>query len=153
MSSPPLAPSPTHYKERRAAAEQIAHYLEALHEPSWGPVLRDWLSRYDGLERYLWPEEDPVMEVRNLLERYVKDGRSLEPEQFAKDLAGLPFCLAAARHDEGGPRWSPFQDGQFKAWTRGRMVKVWDAPEPQPTRDMIQAWLLLRFCRTRTQLQ
>ena len=59
-----------------------------------------------------------------------------------------PYC--AARRDEGGLRWDPFQDGSFKAWTCGKIVRVWDSPEPWPTRDMIQAWLLLRFSRTRT---
>ena len=59
-------------------------------------------------------------------------------------------CYCAARRDEGGLRWDPFQDGSFKAWRCGKIVRVWDSPEPWPTRDMIQAWLLLRFSRTRT---
>ena len=150
MSAHPVSPSPGHYKERRIAAKAITRYLAQLHEPMWADILFDWTRRYDGLESYLYPEEDPVMEVCNLLQQYVEKGLPLEPEHFANALADLRFCYCAARRDEGGLRWGPFQDGSFKAWTCGKIVRVWDSPEPWPTRDMIQAWLLLRFSRTRT---
>jgi hypothetical protein len=35
-------------------------------------------------------------------------------------------------------------------WTRGRIVKAWETAEPWPSRDLIQTWLLIRFCRART---
>ena len=71
MSAHPVSPSPGHYKERRIAAKAITRYLAQLHEPMWADILFDWTRRYDGLESYLYPEEDPVMEVCNLLQQYV----------------------------------------------------------------------------------
>ena len=153
MAAEPLPISPEQHHERNAAVTSITRNLAKLHEPLWADILLDWIHRYDGLELYMWPEEDPILVVRDLLQQYVEKELLLEPSQFASDLADLRFCYLAARHDNGegdGLRWDPFQDGSFKVWTRAKMVSVWDATEPWPTRDMIQAWLLLRFSRTRT---
>jgi hypothetical protein len=152
MSAQPLPVSPEQRKERQEAAGSIRPLLEMLHEPLWASILIDWTRLYDGMEQYLYPEEDPVMEVRNLLQCHVDTGQALEPDKFASELADLRFCYCTARRDEDGTRWDPFRDGAFAAWTRGKMVTAWDASEPWPTRDMIQAWLLLRFSRTRTSL-
>ena len=112
MAMQPAPPSPDHYEDRRAAAATVKRLVDELHEPLWGDILLEWTSHYDGLERYLWPEEDPVMEVRDLLQRYVDAGESLEPERFAGDLADLRFCYCAARHDNGDTRWDPFHRQQ-----------------------------------------
>lgn len=137
-------------RERAEALAQIQHHLVALGEPAWADVLLPWLHNYDGLELYTWPEDDPVFLVLNLLSSYVEQGRRLEPEAFAGDLASLSFCGLAARHEEGGPRWDPLNE-RFEDWTRGNIVRVWDAAEPGRVRDMVQTRLLLRFCRTRTE--
>jgi hypothetical protein len=113
--------------ERSDAALAIARCLEALHEPSWAPVLFEWLDRYGGLDQYLWPE------------------------QFARALSELRFCRCAARHDDCGLRWDPLRDDPFETWTGGRIVTVWDMCEPGPSLGIIHAWLLIRFCRARTQ--
>lgn len=150
MSDPLSNLTPARIQERSEAAEQIAQCLIALREPAWIDVIADWLGRYDGLEGYLWPEDDPLVQVRNLLNRYIETGQPLEPERFAGSLADLRFCYCAARHDEGGARWDPLRDDAFSAWTRGRIVKAWDTAEPWPSRDLLQTWLLIRFCRART---
>ena len=82
-------------------------------------MIADWLGRYDGLEGYLSAEDDPLVQVRNLLNQYVETGQPLEPEQFAGALADLRFCYCAARHDEGGARWDPLRDGAFGVWNAG----------------------------------
>lgn len=150
MRPQPLAPE--HDNDRRNAIQDVGRLLDLLRQPAWATVVLDWLSRYDGLECYLWPEEDPVIEVRDLLQRYVTDGKALEAGQFSEALADLRFCYCAARHENSDVRWDPLHDVPFSAWTCGKGVLVWDSPTPWPTREMIHAWLLLRLSRTRTHL-
>ena len=86
-------PIPPHQQEARTqAVVTIGHFLEGLGEPGWRSVLLCWLGRYDGLEVYLYPEDDPVLTVRDLLARYVEALRPPDPALLAADLAALPFC-------------------------------------------------------------
>jgi hypothetical protein len=141
---PPL--SPECQQARRDALVSIGHQLAALGQPAWHDVVVDWLGHYDGLEVYLYPEEDPVVLVHAVLQQYIAQGRRLTPEGLAHDIAALPFVALAARRLSHGPRWNPLAE-QFSSWTEGDLVDVWEALEPGSIRDMTQTRLLVQFAK------
>ena len=65
---PPPIP-PEQQEARLQGVMTISHYLESLGEPGWRGVLLQWLGRYDGIE-VMFPEEDPVLAVQELLGAY-----------------------------------------------------------------------------------
>lgn len=137
-------PIPSHQQEARTQAVMtIGHFLEGLGEPGWRNVLLCWLGRYDGLEAYLYPEDDPVLTVRDLLARYVEALRPADPAQLAADLVTLPFCrYRAKRNDE---KWKPLAE-TFSSFCRGTTVEVWESERPSPPPEVLQKWLLAQFC-------
>lgn len=140
---PPSIPS--HQEEARIqAVVTIGHFLEGLGEPGWRSVLFSWLARYDGLETYLYVEDDPLISVRNLLAHYVEILKPAEPGQLAADLSGLPFCRYRAKRRDG-KKWEPLSE-TFTAFCEGVTVEVWESEGPYPRREVLQNWLLTQFC-------
>ena len=146
MSDAPPPIPPEQQEARLQGVMTISHYLESLGEPGWRGVLLQWLGRYDGIEVYMFPEEDPVLAVQELLGAYVEQGKSLDPEEFAAKLADLHFCRYRARRDSDRKKWEPLAES-FAAFCEGVLVTVWQGAEPYPSRDLIQSSLLVRFCR------
>ena len=146
MSDAPPPIPPEQQEARLQGVMTISHYLESLGEPGWRGVLLQWLGRYDGIEVYMFPEEDPVLAVQELLGAYVEQGKSLDPEEFAAELADLHFCHYRARRDSDRKKWEPLAE-TFAAFCEGVLVTVWQGAEPYPSRDLIQSSLLVRFCR------
>lgn len=144
---PPLKPEDQ--RERLDALDRIGCHLDALGEPEWHGIIVEWLHQFDGLELYLWPENDPIMQVLGVVQGYVEQERSVSPEDLAHDLAGLAFVGLAARRETGGERWDPLSE-KFDTWTQGEIVNVWDALEPGSIRDMTQTRLLVKFTKART---
>lgn len=136
-------------RARRTALDRIGRHLDALGEPSWFGVVADWLGHYAGLELYLWPEDDPVLQVLGVVQRHVEHEQMLHPEEFAGELAELGFVGMAARRDTDGARWDPLTD-RFDAWTQGELVSVWETFEPGAVRDMTQTRLVVRFTKAHT---
>jgi hypothetical protein len=142
-----LPPLPPECQQARCdALASIGRHLASLGEPAWHDVVAEWLRHYDGLEAYLYPEEDPVVLVLAVLQQYSAQGRSLTPEGLARDIAALPFVGLAARRGAHGPRWNPLAE-QFRTWTEGDLVDVWEALEPGTIRDMTQTRLLVQFAK------
>ena len=146
MSDAPPPISPEQHQARLQGVMTIGHYLESLGEPGWRAVLLQWLGQYDGLEVYMLPEDDPVLAAQELLGAYVQEGRSLDPAEFSADLADLHFCYYRARRDSDRKKWEPLAES-FALFCEGVLVTVWQGLEPYPSRDLIQSWLLVRFCR------
>ena len=142
---PPL--SDERVQERQQATMTIALFLDALCEPGWRTVILQWLAQYEGLERYLWPEDDPVVQVQNLLARYAENGHLPEAETLAIQLSELPHCYYKATRI--GVRWDPLNQ-TFADFSQGENVDVWSWPHPEPTTATVQSWLLLKFCQTHT---
>ena len=94
----------------------------------------------------MYPEDDPVLAVRELLGAYVQQGRSLDPEAFSAELADLHFCYYRARRDGDRKKWEPMTES-FTSFCQGVVVTVWQGAEPYPSRDLLQSSLLVRFCR------
>ena len=144
---PPLKPE--RQRERLAALDRIGCHLDTLGEPAWHGVIVEWLHHFDGLELYVWPENDPIMLVLGVLQNYAEHERTLLPEDFARDLAALSFVGLAARHDDEGSRWDPLTES-FDTWTQGKLVNVWEALEPGSLRDMTQTRLQVKFTKAHT---
>lgn len=139
---PPSIP-PDQEAARTQAIVTIGHFLEGLREPGWRSVLLRWLGRYDGLEIYLYPEDDPVLSVRALLARYVEASSTADPARLAADLSALPFCRYRAKR--GNEKWQPLAE-PFSSFCRGTTVEVWESERPMPPREVLQDWLLAQFC-------
>ena len=146
MSDAPPPIRPEQAEARQEGVTSIGHFLENLGEPAWRGVLLQWLGQYDGLEAYMYPEDDPVLAVRELLGAYVQQGRSLDPEAFSAELADLHFCYYRARRDGDRKKWEPMTES-FTSFCQGVVVTVWQGAEPYPSRDLLQSSLLVRFCR------
>jgi hypothetical protein len=144
---PPI--SAEHQRERLAARDRLGCHLDALGEPGWFGVITEWLDHYAGLEQYVWPENDPIVMVHDVLQDYVSLERALSPDDLARELAALSFVGLAARHVDGGSRWDPLTE-KFETWTRGKYVNVWDALESGTIRDMTQTRLVVRFTKAST---
>lgn len=143
-------PIPAHQEEARTQAVMaIGHFLAGLYEPGWRNVLLCWLARYDGLEAYLYFEDDPILSVRNLLARYAETRKPADLRQLAADLSALPFCRFRARRSDG-KRWEPLAES-FTTFCGGVTVEVWEAEGSHPRQDMLQSWLLAQFCVAQTQ--
>ncbi|WP_407280383.1 hypothetical protein U5817_08325 [Aromatoleum evansii] len=138
---PPI--SPLQQEVRTQAIVTIGHFLEGLGEPGWRSVLLGWLGRYDGLEVYLYLEDDPVLTVRDLLARYVEALRPADPVRLAADLAALPFCRYRAQR--GDEKWRPLAE-TFSSFCRGTTVEVWESERPAPPPQVLENWLLAQFC-------
>lgn len=144
MNEMPPPPIPPHQADARTRAViTIGHFLEGLGEPGWRSILLRWLGQYDGLEVYLYPEDDPVLAVRDLLAGYVDLLEPLDPARLAADVSALPFCHFRAQR--GGERWEPLVE-PFTAFCRGATVEVWESERPHPRREVLQNWLLVQFC-------
>lgn len=143
---PPL--SDEREQERRQATMTIALFLDGLTEPAWRTVILQWLAQYEGLERYLWLDDDPLVQVQNLLARYADEGHLPQAEQLAVELSELPHCYYKASRN--GQRWDPLNQ-TFADFTQGEIVDVWSWPHPEPTAETVQSWLLLKFCQTQTE--
>jgi hypothetical protein len=144
MHKMPRPPIPPHQEDARTQATvTIGHFLEGLGEPGWRSVLLRWLGQYDGLEAYLYPEDDPILTVRDLLARYVESLEPADPVRLAADLSALPFCRFRAKR--GGEKWAPLVE-TFTAFCRGATVEVWESEHPHPRPEVLQNWLLTQFC-------
>ncbi len=138
-------PIPPHQEEARTrAVVAIGHFLEGLYDPGWRNVLLRWLARYDGLEAYLYLEDDPILSVRNLLARHAETLKPADPGRLAADLSALPFCRFRARRSDG-KRWEPLAES-FTTFCGGVTVEVWEAEGPHPRQDVLQSWLHEQFC-------
>jgi hypothetical protein len=145
---PPL--SDEREQERQQATMTIALFLDALGEPGWRTVVLQWLAQYEGLERYLWPEDDAAVQVQNLLARYTEEGHLPDAETFVTTLSELPHCFYKASRN--GKRWDPLSQ-TFADFAQGELVDVWSWPHPEPTAATVQSWLLLKYCQTQTHSQ
>ncbi|WP_041645451.1 hypothetical protein [Aromatoleum aromaticum] len=144
MNEMPPPPIPPHQEDARTQAViTIGHFLEGLGEPGWRGVVLRWLAQFDGLEAYLYPEDDPVLAVRDLLARYVEILEPVDPARLAADLSALPFCRFRAKR--GGEKWEPLVES-FSAFCRGATVEVWESEHPYPRREVLQIGLLTQFC-------
>ena len=129
MSDAPPPIPPEQQEARLQGVMTISHYLESLGEPGWRGVLLQWLGRYDGIEVYMFPEEDPVLAVQELLGAYVEQGKSLDPEEFSAELADLHFCHYRARRDSDRKKWEPLADHDHRH-QRGHRREHREPPRP-----------------------
>ena len=142
-----LPPMPAEQRVARARGlATIAGALERLGEPGWRAVVLCWLARFDGLERYMDPEDDPVVAVTELLGAYADTAAAPDAQELSARLADLHFCYYRARRDRDRKKWEPLAE-PFARFCEGVLVTVWRGPEPYPSRDLIQSSLLVRLCR------
>lgn len=141
----------------------ISAYLRALSLHEWTERFLSWIGRYDGLERYIEPAEEPFLAVRALLLRFVVEVRDwlshgpLEAavralkERIVDELLQLDFVRYHAFWDSdpvpsGAARvWQPMQDGwlDFMEQRRaGDVLWIWQRAQPNPSGEALRSYLL-----------
>lgn len=154
--------------DRSHAVFAIAGHLRALGLRNWVGRIVQWLSRYDGLEEYVEPEDEPLVCVRDVLFRHVcRIGRwvaEIPPchtatdamlqlkNRIIDDLLKLNFVrYAAFWGDEPVPsdtcrRWQPLQQSWLEfleSRQEGDHLWIWQRSEgPNPSEISLREYLL-----------
>lgn len=163
------APAPGRsVSDRSHAIFAIQAYLQALGLHGWIDRFIQWLGRYDGLEQYVEPEDEPLICVRNVLHRHVCEVRKWVSEKrscsvaadllqqlkrrIVDDLLELNFVRYAAFlgnepvPDGRRPRWQPLRQGWLEFMEvrqAGEQLWIWQRSDgPNPSRAALRDYLL-----------
>lgn len=166
--SEPSLGAPRTLLDRGHAVFAIAGHLRALGLRSWVGRVVQWLSRYDGLEDYVEPEDEPLVCVRDVLVNHVCRLRQwiaeTAPGQTAAetlsqlknriidDLLTLNFVSYAAfwGHEpvptDKNVRWKPLQQSWLEfleARQEGDHLWIWQRSDgPNPSGAALREYLL-----------
>jgi hypothetical protein len=150
------APSPDQARDlmdRAHAVYAITRSLDGLRLGNWTHPLISWLGNYDGLEGHIPPEDDPVINVRDLLARYLTQGR-IEIGLIAVDLSTMRFLhhRAAWIDERKGQRrnWMPLQQPWLDFVTHGEVgddLRLWQSEKPWPPSEQVRHHLLAGYVR------
>lgn len=154
--------------DRGHAVFAIAGHLRALGLRSWVGRVVQWLSRYDGLEDYVEPEDEPLVCVRDVLFNHVCRLRQWIAEtapcqtaaetlsqlknRIIDDLLMLNFVRYAAfwGHEpvptDKNVRWKPLQQSWLEfleARQEGDHLWIWQRSDgPNPSGAALREYLL-----------
>lgn len=137
--------------DREHAVYSIVRHLDLLKLAGWSHTLLLWLANYDGFEVYMPDEDDPVKRVKELLGKYVTQGKTPEMGRIAVDLCAMPFLMhRAAWVTESVDRrarrdWMPLSQPWLEfVETRapGEELHVWTSTNPFPPLEMLRHHLL-----------
>lgn len=124
---------------RSIALPNLFLQLDRLQLPQWRVVLREWISRFDGLEEYLPGADDcPENEILWFLQAAPIGIADIE---LADRLASADFLTWRVRHPETRELWS-FVDQPFKFFCVGVLPAVYQLDTEHPAQDVTSAWLL-----------
>ena len=157
----PIAPvhSKFHLGLRQGFQKIVPGSLAKIGAPEWLPVIEAWWRRYDGLEVYVGPLIDHRVMGSQKLRDLIATGEPVTAERLAAELVGMRHThYTARRFHESEFSWNPMQES-FECFAEGerledrleivgaRQVEVQELSQPNPSREVLEMWLLSQLVR------
>ncbi|MCR1769786.1 hypothetical protein [Burkholderia glumae] len=124
----------------------IGERLAALGLGHWRNTLELWLWYYWWLDERTGFDAYPVRDIHGLLGRALRENAAWSDEEFARELAQLPFLCWRAR-DGSGTEWVPLNQSfnEFAQLVRVDELRLWQSDRPRPDAVVTAQWLLQRL--------
>ncbi|WP_186191206.1 hypothetical protein [Burkholderia gladioli] len=133
---------------RAGLTRVIGERLLALGLGHWRNTLALWLWYYWWLDERTGYEAYPVRDIHALLSRALRENVAWSDEQFAHELAQLPFLCWRAK-DGADREWVPLNQ-PFNEYARALQVdelRLWQSDRPRPDATVTTQWLLHRLAQ------
>ncbi|MDN7813709.1 hypothetical protein [Burkholderia gladioli] len=131
---------------RAGLTRVIGERLTALGLGHWRNTLELWLWYYWWLDERSAFEAYPVRDIHGLLGRALRENVAWSDEQFARELAQLPFLCWRAK-DGTDAEWVPLNQSfnEFARFVRVDQLRLWQSDRPRPDVTVTAQWLLQRL--------
>lgn len=115
----------------------IAHVIQSFGQPAWPAIIFDWLSKFEGMECFLWEEEDPCIQTMQALSRFLKERKiaeTIRADELARVLTAQRFLLIRAKYlqREWQSTTETFQEF-LQAIAPAQYPDLWEASSPLPS--------------------